>query len=111
MKNIWSINRKQFLLVIAYSAIFPVTNFIGGKAVEFGLLLTFPFLPFAWIGGISVASVFSEKETYAGVAYVIGASVTIFLQVWLCTVNWLSFHRKKKPKPNEPIQPTRYTCG
>lgn len=107
MKRIWSLNRKHFLLVVAYSAIFPIANLIGETAVMVAIFLTFPFLPFAYVGGMCVASVFSEKVAYVGAAYVLGASVTIFLQVWLCTISWLSVHRKKKMKPNEPIQPTR----
>jgi len=101
MNKYWTLNGKQLLVVILYTAIFPIANLIQGKIGEVPLFLNAPFLPLAWIGGMSMTFAFSAKDPYINSAYVMGASATIFLQVWLCAV--ISFNRKKKNKSDEPI--------
>jgi hypothetical protein len=74
MKSYFGIRWILFWLI--YSAIFPVTNLIGGGVMLIGIILTIPFLPFAWVVGVGFVNLFGSESFY-----LIGAYFGIFLQV------------------------------
>ena len=63
--------------MLVYSAIFPATNLIGGSVMTIGIILSIPFLPLAWIGGMICVQLFGTED-----AYLLGAFLTIFIQVF-----------------------------
>ena len=77
------LSSRQLLLAFAYSAVFPITNLIGGGTMLLGIIITYPFLPLAWVGGMLTVSVFGSESMY-----LIGASATVSLQVLLCMLVW-----------------------
>lgn len=48
-----------------------------------GIVISYPFLPLAWVGGSLTVSLFGSES-----AYLIGAFATVFLQVLLCMLVW-----------------------
>jgi hypothetical protein len=78
MAQMWSNNYKLLLSVFAYSAIFPITNLAGGEAAGFGIFVSLPFLPVAWMGGVVTVWIAGSEKFY-----LIGAFIAIFIQVWL----------------------------
>jgi hypothetical protein len=48
-----------------------------------GIVITYPFLPLAWVGGMLAVSVAGSES-----AYLIGAFATVALQVLLCMLVW-----------------------
>ena len=86
----WTLNRNQFLGCLAYSAIFPVSAAIGGGWLVLGMVLTLPFWPLSYIGGMYVAS-YSGRED----AYMVGAYLTIVVQVWLWMTLWVWWRRRR----------------
>ena len=89
----WSLNKTQIFLVLTYSAIFPITNLIGGMIMSVGLFISTPFLPLAWIGGMIMVGITKTENSY-----LFGAFLTIFIQVWLVTIIYLSVKKKKNAK-------------
>lgn len=84
------LSSRQLLVAFAYSAVFPITNLIGGGIMLLGIVITYPFLPLAWVGGmLTVSAVGSES------AYLIGAFATIVLQVLLCMLVWSALKMRK----------------
>jgi len=77
------LSSRQLLVAFAYSAAFPITNLIGGGIMLLGIGITYPFLPLAWVGGMLTVSVVGSES-----AYLIGAFVTVLLQVLLCMLVW-----------------------
>ena len=84
------IPRHQLLPILAYSLIFPISNWLGGISATIGLILSLPFVPGAWIAGLAVVSLTGNESTY-----LLGAFLGIFLQVWL-VVTYRSLFRKKR---------------
>ena len=68
---------RHWAICLAYSAIFPVTNMLGGSLLMPGIILTFPFLPLAYVGGMAVVAL-TQSDTF----YQVGAFLTIFAQVF-----------------------------
>ncbi len=66
---------RQFVLAAVYSSIFPLTNLAGGTVALLGIVLTLPFLPLAWVGGMALVSVSGEAT------YLLGAAIAVFIQV------------------------------
>jgi hypothetical protein len=94
MKYKWTLSAKQILLIFAYTTIFPITHLFGEKVTEvgvIGILLTFPFLHLAWIGGMCFVSIIGTNK-----AYLFGASITILMQAWLVMIIWQNTWPKKK---------------
>jgi hypothetical protein len=90
MAQLWSHNKKQLLVVFIYSSIYPITNIVGGNIMDFGIFVSLPFLPFAWMGGMIVVWIAGSEKVYLLCAF-----ISIFIQVWLVVVG-LSFTRKNK---------------
>ncbi|MBX3608580.1 MAG: hypothetical protein KF871_01680 [Hydrogenophaga sp.] len=67
---------KYWTFCLAYSAIFPVTGALGGSLQTFGILLTFPFLPLAYMGGMAMVALVQSNSFY-----LLGAFLSIFAQV------------------------------
>lgn len=89
--NGWTLlTPRQVLLAVAYSAIFPVTNLVGGTVSMLGILVTLPFLGLAWVGGMTVVSVIGRED-----AYLVGASLTVFVQVLLILLVRNALRRRK----------------
>jgi hypothetical protein len=86
-----SLTPEQLLLAALYSAIFPVTNLVGGAVSTLGTLVTLPFLGLAWAGGMASVSVFGSEH-----AYLVGASLTVFLQVLLILLVREALRRNRK---------------
>lgn len=76
MRYKFSLTRRQLAIALAYSAVFPLTNLAGGALAMFGIIVTLPFLGLAWIGGMVLVSLVGSEQ-----AYLVGASLTVFLQV------------------------------
>ncbi len=53
---------------------------MGGEFTMLGILLTFPFLILAWLGGMLTVAVSGSEQ-----AYIWGASLSIFLQALALT--------------------------
>lgn len=70
-------------MAFAYSAVFPITNLIGGGIMLLGIIITYPFLPLAWVGGTLTVSMFGSES-----AYLFGAFAAVVLQVLLCMLVW-----------------------
>lgn len=83
MPPIPHLSTRQLLIAFAYSAVFPITNLIGGGISLLGIIITYPFLPLAWGGGTLTVSAFGSES-----AYLFGAFVTVVLQVLLCMLVW-----------------------
>lgn len=81
---------RQVALALAYSAIFPITNLLGGSFTTIGILITLPFLGLAWIGGMFMVSLIGMDEVY-----LIGSFLTILLQVLLLLVVRDFFKRRR----------------
>ena len=86
------LTRRQLFIAAAYSAIFPLTNLVGGGLAMFGIALTLPFLGLAWVGGTALASLFRNEG-----AYLAGAALTVFLQVLLVLLIREAVIRKRNP--------------
>lgn len=69
---------SQIAFGAAYSAIFPLTNLAGGGLALAGIAVTLPFLSLAWVGGMAMVRLVGNEE-----AYLMGAFITIFVQVLL----------------------------
>jgi hypothetical protein len=91
MKYKWTLSIKQILLVLGYSSIFPLTNLLGEKTLGVGILLTFPFLQLAWLGGMCFVWIIGTDK-----AYLLGASITILMQAWLVMIIWQNTWPKKR---------------
>lgn len=77
------LSSRQLLIAFAYSAVFPITNLIGGGLALLGIIITYPFLPLAWVGGTLTVSLFGSES-----AYLFGAFATVVLQVLFCMLVW-----------------------
>lgn len=82
---------RQLVLGLSYSAIFPITNLIGGGIMLFGIVVTYPFMPLAWVGGMLAVSLMGSES-----AYLFGAFTIILLQVFLCMVIWSTLKARGK---------------
>jgi asparagine N-glycosylation enzyme membrane subunit Stt3 len=86
----WSPRKRQIILILAYALVFPVTSLLQGAIATIGLIVTLPFLPIAWIGGMAMVGITGFEASYLA-----GVFVAIFLQVWL-VMAWRSSVRKKR---------------
>lgn len=73
-----------------YSVVFPLTNLAGGDFMLVGILLTLPFLPLAWVGGLAVVWLFGSESFY-----LLGAALTVFLQVVALVAAFFFLRRDK----------------
>jgi hypothetical protein len=92
---------KKFWIVFIYSCVFfPILISIKPLA-PVALLLTFPFLPFAYMGGWLAVWLFKAQA-----AYLPGACLTIFMQAYVILFfsNKLAIHirRKRQEKAFRP---------
>ena len=51
---------------------------LGGSLLVPGIILTFPFLPLAYVGGMAVVALAQTERLY-----LLGAFLTIFVQVFI----------------------------
>jgi len=72
---------KHWAFCLAYSAILPVTGAIGGSFQTLGMLLTFPFLPLAYTGGMAMASLVQSNSFY-----LLGAFLSILAQMLVIVI-------------------------
>lgn len=70
--------KKVVSWALVYSLIFPVTYLIGGMIATIGVLVTFPFLPGAWIVSKGFVYLFGN-----GNIYLFGLSLGIFFQIYI----------------------------
>ena len=75
----------QVILVVAYSAIFPVTNWMGGPIAMVGILATLPFLPISWVAGMAAVSITKSEHSYLG-----GAALAVLAQTLILFWLWNS---------------------
>ena len=99
----FTLSKKQMLGLLAYTAVFPVTSLVGGQVAVFGIVVTFPFMPIAWVGGACVASALGSERFY-----LFGATATVFLQAWLLVLTRVSLRKKSmsRQKPNHSFKRT-----
>lgn len=83
MKNPWKLSKKQLIGALAFAAVFPVSNLMGGTTMLIGIVLSIPFLPLAWIGGMGVVWAVQNEQ-----GYLIGAALTIFMQIYAVMTLW-----------------------
>ncbi|MFY9143758.1 hypothetical protein [Sulfuricurvum sp.] len=70
--------KKIVLLALVYSFLFPVTYLVGGMIATIGNLVTFPFLPGAWIVSKGFVYLFGS-----GNIYLFGLAFGIFFQIYI----------------------------
>lgn len=70
--------KKIVLWALVYSFLFPVTYLFGGMIATIGNLVTFPFLPGAWIVSKGFVYLFGS-----GNIYLFGLSFGIFFQIYI----------------------------
>ena len=70
------LTRTQLVASFAYACVFPLTNLAGGAVAFIGIVISMPFLPISWIGGMTLVWVFGSES-----AYLFGASITTLIQV------------------------------
>jgi hypothetical protein len=87
--------RPKILLPLAYAAIFPITNLVGGGISLLGIAVTLPFLPVAWVVGMAAVSI-----THSEAAYLAGASLGVLVQVLLLI--WVYAKIRKGDSVNAP---------
>ena len=75
----------QLFLVVAYSAIFPVTNWMGGPIAMVGILATLPFLPISWVAGMAAVSITKSEHSY-----LVGAGLAVLAQAMILLWRWNS---------------------
>ncbi|WP_330110558.1 hypothetical protein [Methylophaga thalassica] len=87
------ITQKQWVGLIAYSLIFPISQLIGGWCLTLGIILSIPFLAIGYIFGMLVVSTFGAGD----LAYILGVTISIFVQGWgiLYIINSWSKNREK----------------
>jgi hypothetical protein len=85
----------RILLALAYAAIFPVTNLVGGGISLLGIAVTLPFLPVAWVTGMAAVSI-----AHSEAAYLVGASLGVLVQVLLLV--WVYAKIRKGESVNAP---------
>ena len=73
---------------LAYASISPISNLLGGGIMMFGILVSIPFLPVAWIAGMFFVQTFGSET-----AYLPGAFFAIFIQSFPLAC-WLASSRK-----------------
>jgi hypothetical protein len=71
--------------MLGYSLVFPITNLIGGDIAAIGIVLSIPFLPMAWGGGVYLAMLMGEGS------FLLGAFLSILLQVWIVLLLYTFF--------------------
>jgi hypothetical protein len=86
MKTTHLLTPVKIVAAAAYSAIFPLTNLVGGATALFGIVSTLPFLPLAWLGGMVLVSIAGEG------AYLWGAAIAVFFQVSALLALWSYIH-------------------
>ena len=89
MQKYFSLSKKEFLLLAAYSFIFPITNLIGGTLMLIGIFITLPFMGLAGVGGLLSVKIVDNENVY-----IWGVSITIFIQVWLIYLLYKFFKNK-----------------
>jgi hypothetical protein len=94
----WSPRKRQVVLAFVYALIFPVTNLLGGTLEIIGLILTVPFMPIAWIGGLAMVDITGFEASYA-----VGMAITIFLQVWLVMAWRASALKRRTIADRDPL--------
>jgi len=78
-----SVPKKIVIWALIYSSFFPVTYMIGGMTATIGTLISFPFLPGAWIVSKGFVYLFGS-----GNIYLFGLAIGIFFQLGI--IAWLS---------------------
>jgi hypothetical protein len=81
--NLMGMAKKIVIWALVYSSLFPVTYLIGGMTATIGTLISFPFLPGAWIVSKGFVYLFGS-----GNIYLFGLAIGIFFQ--LAIIAWLS---------------------
>ncbi|MGE4471729.1 hypothetical protein [uncultured Sulfuricurvum sp.] len=81
--NWMGIPKKIVIWALVYSFIFPITYLIGGAIASIGNIITFPFLPGAWIVSKGFVYLFGS-----GNIYLFGLAIGIFFQLGI--IAWLS---------------------
>jgi hypothetical protein len=79
---------KHWAFCLAYSVLFPVTNLLGGSWMMVGIIVSCPFLPLAYIGGMATVSLVHSDSFY-----MLGATLSIFAQMFV--VVYCSLARKE----------------
>lgn len=77
----------RLAISLAYASIFPISNLLGGGIMMFGILVSIPFLPVAWIVGMFFVQMYGSEA-----AYLPGAFFAIFIQA-LALASWLASSR------------------
>jgi hypothetical protein len=70
--------KSKLLLAFLYSLLFPIGMLLGEPYAGAGMVLSLPFLPGAWFGGVLMNGLIVSKWSYA-----LGASLAIFAQLAL----------------------------
>lgn len=83
----WAISSGELLWLAGYALVFPLSTFISFWPMQsLALLITYPFLPIAWGVGIGATAMVNNDH-----AYLVGASLGIFFQCYVCyvAIRWL----------------------
>jgi hypothetical protein len=88
-RSLWTLNRYQLLGVLAYSAMFPVLNSLGGVWGSVALFGWAPFLPVVYLTA-SVGASLAEAEwgTWVGTVAGIAVQAWVLLSVWTAWRRW-----------------------
>ena len=89
------LSKLQLASALAYAAIFPLTNLAGANLMLVGIIVTFPFLPLAWLGGMLFVYLFGSEQVY-----LLGASATVLAQVLLFMAVWSALRKNTSSAKN-----------
>ena len=96
MKNQWTINKIQFLLLSVYSAIYPASIAILNTHQPYswigniGMFLTFPFLPI-----LGTLMMFLDVLQVGIVGFNLLCWLIVFIQAWLAFISVRCLFPKK----------------
>ena len=85
------LSKNQKLFLVIYLIVLPLAQFMAnwfdGGISMIGIIFMFPFLLFAWIGGLLFASLFGSFISF-GAANLIGYIFTYCALVYFFIVGW-----------------------
>jgi len=93
----WNLTKKQWIIALIYSALFPVLGFLLNDTVV--LIIYIPFLPIGYIGGMALVDLFNTEN-----AYIVGVVLTIFLQIIFIMMNLAYYAKRDKTHSKKLIK-------
>ena len=87
----WKLTKKQLAIILLYSSLVPLSDYVGETFYNIAVVLNAPFLPIGWMGGKLLVSIFNVD-----IVYKVGLFTSIFIQAYLVVVNARNYLKKDK---------------